>query len=97
MPYAARCWDHKNLQGTLLKLMLKHTLSQIDSASLTVSDIVNKIDVLLAVRWIKQAWEAIEVQTVVNRFKHCGVHSTTEDSSEVPFADLDEQDDEQEG
>ena len=67
--------------------MLKHTLAQIGSASLTATDVVKKIDILLAIRWVKQAWEAVKVETVVNCFKHCGVQLTTEETTEDPFAD----------
>ena len=38
---------------------------------------------------ILDSWEAVKEETVVNCFKHCGVQSTTEDSTENPFADLD--------
>ena len=75
--------------------MLKHTLSQINSpSSCMASDVVKKIDVLLAIRWVMQAWEAVKEETVVNCFKHCGVQPTTEDFSEDPFSDLDQHDEE---
>ena len=53
-----------------------------------------KNDVFLAIRWFKQGWEAVKVETVVNCFKHCGVQPTTEETTEDPFADLYQQDEE---
>ena len=56
------------------------------------------VDVLpAAIQWVKQAWDAVSADTIVNCFKHCGMQSCTDEATN-PFADLDEDsEDEQEG
>ena len=54
------------------------------------------IDVLTAIRWVKQAWDAVSADTIINCFKHCGVQPLVDEATD-PFADLDEEsEDEQE-
>ena len=69
--------------------MLRHTLAQINGTLLTASEVIKKID-LLAIRWIKQAWEAVKVETIVNCFRHCGVQLSLEETAGNPFADLEQ-------
>ena len=40
------------------------------------------------------SWEAVNVGTFLNFFQHCRIQSTTEESTEVPFADIDKGDEE---
>ena len=51
----------KNFKVQYRKLLLKHILAQIDSTSLTPSKTTKIIDVLLAIVWVKQAWEEVKV------------------------------------
>ena len=39
---------------------------------------------------MKQAWDAVKEETVVNCFRHCGMQATVTETTEDPFADLDE-------
>ena len=39
------------------RLLLQHTLSQIDATQQTASQVIKSIDILTAIKWIKQAWE----------------------------------------
>ena len=57
--------------------------------SLTASQFVKSIDILTAIWWVKQAWDAVSADTIVNCFKHCGVQPLTDEATN-PFADLDE-------
>lgn len=50
----------------------------------------------MAIRRVKQAWEAVKAETITNCFKHCGCYPADGDSLEDPFADLDEQQGEEE-
>ena len=70
--------------------MLRHTLSQIDGTLLTASEVIKKIDLLLAILWVKHVWEAVKVDTIVNCFKHCGVQLSVGDTADNPFADLEQ-------
>ena len=39
---------------------------------------------------MKQAWDAVKEETVVNCFRHCGMQATVAETTEDVFADLDE-------
>ena len=54
------------------QLLLKHTLAQIDSTGLTASSITKAVDMLTAIRWIKNAWDAVQPQTIINCFRTTG-------------------------
>lgn len=52
------------------RLLLQHTLSKIDTTDcLTASAIAKSIDILTAIRWIKQAWDQVKCTTIANCFK----------------------------
>ena len=68
--------------------MLQHTLAQIDGTLLTASEVIKKIYILLAIQWVKQTWEAVKVETIVNCFKHSGVQLPVVETAHNPFADL---------
>ena len=64
---------------------------------LTATQIAKSIDLLTAIWWVKQAWNAVSADTMINCFKYCGVQPRTDEVTD-PFADLDEKsEDEQEG
>ena len=87
----------KNFKAHYRKLIVKHALSKIDGSTLTATQIAKSIDILTAIQWVKQAWDAVSADTIVNWFKHCGVQPTTDEVTN-PFADLDEEfEDEQAG
>ena len=73
---------------------MKHALSKLDQIYLIATQIAKSIDILTAIRWVKQAWNAVNTHTIVNCFKHCGVQACT-DKAIDPSADLDNN--EQEG
>ena len=69
--------------------LLRHVVSQLDSTQLSASGITQTIDVLMAIRWIKVAWEQVKSSVIQNCFKHCGAipGGATEDEQD-PFADI---------
>ena len=84
----------KNFKVFYRKCLVKHTLARINDASLdgvNASTISKSVDILLAIRWIKQAWELVTADTVKNCFRQCGIspESGRSAQSEDPFADLD--------
>ena len=79
----------KNFKVHYQRLLLKHTLAQIDGTDLTTSAIVN---VLTAIRWIKKAWDEVKRQTIVNCFRKTGSLPQDRESEEDPFTDLEEDD-----
>lgn len=83
----------KNFKVFYRKLLVKHTLARINESSdeVNASTICKSVDVLLAIRWIKQAWEFVTSETVQNCFRRCGISARGETNvqNEDPFADLD--------
>ena len=78
------------------KCLVKHTLAKINDSSdvVNASTICKSVDILLAIRWIKQAWESVTSETVKNCFRRCGISPETGAGgatiqTEDPFADLD--------
>ena len=64
----------KNFKVHYGRCLIRHVLASInDKNSLKASDIAKSVDVLLAIRWIKQSWDVVKCETVMNCFKHCGI------------------------
>ena len=82
----------KNFKVHYCRLLLQHTLAQIDGTDLTASRIVKSVNVLMATRWIKQAWKEVKPQTITNCFKTCGAFPQELESNEDPFSGLGEDD-----
>ena len=84
----------KNFKVHYRRILLKHTLAQIDGTDLTASSIVKTVNVLTAIRWIKKAWEAVQPQTIINCFRKTGAipQDGETESDEDPFADIEEED-----
>ena len=60
--------------------------------AMIMHQICKSVNVLLAIRWTKQAWEHVSATTIKNCFKHCGAMPTeSEEELTDPFADLDTQ------
>ena len=84
----------KNFKVHYRRLLLKHTLAQIDGTDFTASTIVKTINVLTAIRWIKKAWNEVKPQTIINCFRKTGALPQDQESEEEedPFAGLEEDD-----
>ena len=82
----------KNFNVYYRKLLVRHTLAAINDSDDNASNICKSVNVLLAMRWIKQAWAQVSAATIKNCFKHCGAMPTeSEEEFTDPFADLDTQ------
>ena len=79
----------KNFKVQYRKLLIAHTLAQIDGSSLTASEIMKSGHILTAIQWVKQAWDAVKEETFVNCIRHCGRQATFAEPTDDPFADLD--------
>ena len=75
----------KNFKVHDRKKLITHALAQIGSTSGT--EIAKQVDVLHAIRWIKQAWDQVEVSTIQHCFNHCGFSYISVPTGD-PFADL---------
>ena len=80
-----------------VQLMMTHMVSKIDEVD-TAAEVCRSINVLQAIRWIAQAWQAVQSSTIVKCFAKAGVLDATGDVVEGqasphdqdPFGDLDE-------
>ena len=79
------------------KLLLGFVLSKIDDTNDTASQIVKSISVLMAIRWVAEAWDSVQEETIRKCFTQSGitgsgfsvVHQLYED--EDPFDDVEAQ------
>ena len=79
----------QSTKSTYRKLLLRHVISRIDEDK-RASTITEEIDVLMAIRWIMNAWQTLPRETIVKCFHKCGFQS----SSTVPSDSNDEMDNE---
>ena len=84
----------KNFKVHFHKLLMHHVLAKIEECSST-HDVVKSVNILLACRWVAQAWELVSSEIIKKFFRKAGVLNS--DSSPVscdvspagdPFADL---------
>ena len=54
------------------------------------TDIVQEVDVLKAISWIKSAWGELSEETIVNCFKKCGFWKSQSDVQLTDFAEEEE-------
>ena len=58
----------------------------------SASSICKSVNILLAIKWIKQAWEEVSPDTILNYFCYCGAIPDVEHQIETklsdPFAEL---------
>ena len=80
----------KNFKVLYRGALLCYVVLQLDSTELSASRITQTVDVLMAIRWIKIAWEQVKSSVIANCFKHCGAipGDITEDDEQDPFADI---------
>ena len=63
------------------KQLLKHMVFELDeSIDQNASDWVKSINVAHAVNWIKNAWNSVTSETIVNCFRHCGIVPIIDDN-----------------
>ncbi|KAK2549367.1 hypothetical protein P5673_030192 [Acropora cervicornis] len=76
---------------------MTHVISQIEDCE-TAGDVCKSINVLQAIRWIEQAWEAVEPSIILKCFTNAGVldkernvvKALAPPSDEDPFSDLED-------
>ena len=85
----------KNFKVHYRRQLLKHVLTKVneEGAGGSASSICKSVNILLAIKWIKEAWEEVGPDTIRNCFCHCGAIPDVEHQIERelsdPFADLD--------
>ena len=84
-----------NFKVKYRKRLSKFVISQIDHNK-KASEIIQEVDVLKAISWVKAAWEGVSDQTVTNCFRKCnfrnkaqdGVVQTLDQDEDEEFANL---------
>ena len=56
-----------------------------DNAKAT--DIIQEVDILKAITWIKSVWGEVSEETIVNCFKKCGFQKSQPDVQLIDFAE----------
>ena len=81
------------------KLLLRFVLSKIDESNDSASQIVKSVSVLMAIRWVAEAWDSAKEETIKKYFATSGITVTGSSSSVVsrlyededPFDDIEAQ------
>ena len=71
------------------KKLLKFVISRIND-NVKATDIIQEVDVLKAISWIKSAWGEVSEETIVNCFKKCGFRKSQPDVQLTDFAEEEE-------
>ena len=61
----------QNFKIRYRKLLLKFVISRVNDKK-TASEIVKEVDVLKAIRWVKEAWNQVDEETIRKCFRKCG-------------------------
>ena len=59
-------------------LFLRYILSKIEECE-TASDVVQSVNILIAIRWVVQAWSKVKAETICKCFRKAGVLDATMD------------------
>lgn len=63
----------QNFKVHYRRLLLRFVLSKIDETNDTASQIVKSVDVLIAIRWVAEAWESVKEETIMKCFRNSGI------------------------
>ena len=79
----------RNFKLKYRKKLLKLVISRIND-NVKATDIIQEVDVLKAISWIKSAWGEVSEETIVNCFKKCGFRKSQPDVQLTDFAEEEE-------
>ena len=79
----------RNFKLKYRKKLLKFVISRIND-NVKATDIIQEVDVLKAISWIKSAWGEVSEETIVNCFKKCGFRKSQPDVQLTDFAEEEE-------
>ena len=80
------CSDHQKFQTQVSQETLKFVISRIND-NVKATDIIQEVDVLKAISWIKSAWGEVSEETIVNCFKKCEFRKSQPDVQLTDFAE----------
>ena len=76
----------RNLKVKYRKKLLKFVILRIND-NVKATDIIQEVDVLKAISWIKSAWGEVSEETIVNCFKNCGFRKSQPDVQLTDFTE----------
>ena len=76
----------RNFKLNYRKKLLRFVISRIND-NVKATDIIQEVDVLKAISWIKSAWGEASEETIVNCFKKCGFRKSQPDAQLTDFAE----------
>ena len=76
----------RNFKLKYCKKLLKVIISRIND-NVKATEIIQEVDVLKAISWIKSAWGEVSEETIVNCFKTCGFRKSQPDVQLTDFAE----------
>ena len=68
----------RNFELKYRKKLLKFVISRFND-NVKATDIIQEVDVLKAISWLKSAWDEVLEETIVNCFKKCGFRKSQPD------------------
>ena len=63
----------QNFKVHYRKFLLRFVISKIDETTESASEIVKSVDVLKAIRWVAESWDAVKKETIIKCFRKSGV------------------------
>ena len=85
----------QNFKVHYRRFLLRYVLSKIDECE-SASEVASEVSILVAIRWIAQAWKEVKAETICKCFSKAGILDVEMDvvscdlSGEDPFSDIDE-------
>ena len=79
----------RNFKLKYRKKLLKFVISRTND-NVKATDIIQEVDILKAISWIKSAWGEVLKETIVNCFKKCGFRKSQPDFQLTDFAEEEE-------
>ena len=79
----------RNFKHKYRKKLLKFVTWRIND-NVKTTDIIQEVDVLKAISWIKSAWSEVSEETIVNCFKKCGFRKSQPDIQLTDFSEEEE-------
>ena len=84
----------KNFKVHYRRFLLRYVLSKIDQCK-TASEVTSSLNILMAIRWVAQAWKDVKEETIRKCFRSAGILDSSMDvvscdmGEDDPFADVD--------
>ncbi|KAH9158386.1 hypothetical protein LEN26_003013, partial [Aphanomyces euteiches] len=68
----------KNFKVKYRKYLIGYLVSLVDSIEgIDASNALKRVDMKMAVEWMKRAWGEVTQASITNCFRHCGIHKDT--------------------